>query len=175
VKQWSDDEGWGVLVSSEVAGEVWAHFSHIVDDDDTGFRSLSDGERVRFDYEHYPPGQHGYFWRATWVVGVSDDSEYAVLTDEQIMDRVHQIDERRCAPHDGETYTISETIEVVDARGTDDDPRRTTSAHEELIQVAERQVADAEEAYRLHPSDANQRRIMKAWSAVRRARDARPR
>ena len=40
----------------------------------------------------------------------------------------------------------------------------------ELIQVTERQLADAEEAYRLEPSDANQRRIMKAWSAVRRAR-----
>lgn len=44
---------------------------------------------------------------------------------------------------------------------------------EELIQIAERQLADAEEAYRLDPSDANQRRIMKAWSVVRRARDAR--
>ena len=40
----------------------------------------------------------------------------------------------------------------------------------ELIQVTERQLADAEEAYRLEPSDANQRRIMEAWSAVRRAR-----
>jgi hypothetical protein len=40
----------------------------------------------------------------------------------------------------------------------------------ELIQVSERQLADAEEAYHLEPSDANQRRIMKAWSAVRRAR-----
>ena len=40
----------------------------------------------------------------------------------------------------------------------------------ELIQATERQLADAEEAYRLEPSGANQRRIMKAWSAVRRAR-----
>jgi hypothetical protein len=42
-----------------------------------------------------------------------------------------------------------------------------------LIQIAERQLADAEEAYRIDPSDANQRRIMNAWSAVRRARDVR--
>lgn len=41
---------------------------------------------------------------------------------------------------------------------------------EELIQVAERQLADAEAAYRLDPSEANQRKIMKAWSVVRRAR-----
>ena len=48
-------------------------------------------------------------------------------------------------------------------------------ANEELIQLTERQLADAEEAYRLDPTDANQRRIMKAWSAVRRAREATPR
>ena len=41
---------------------------------------------------------------------------------------------------------------------------------EELIQIVERQLADAEEAYRLDPSDGNQRRIVRAWSAVRRAR-----
>jgi hypothetical protein len=41
---------------------------------------------------------------------------------------------------------------------------------EELIQLAERQLADAESAYRLDPSEANQRKIMRAWSAVRRAR-----
>ena len=44
--------------------------------------------------------------------------------------------------------------------------------HDELIQIAERQLADAEEAYRSDPSDANQRRIMQAWSAVRRIREA---
>jgi hypothetical protein len=41
---------------------------------------------------------------------------------------------------------------------------------EELIQAAERQLADAEAAYRVDPTEANQRRIMRAWSAVRRAR-----
>ena len=43
-------------------------------------------------------------------------------------------------------------------------------ADEELIQIVERQLADAEDTYRLDPSDVNQRRIMRAWSAVRRAR-----
>jgi hypothetical protein len=47
-------------------------------------------------------------------------------------------------------------------------------AEQELIQIAERQLADAEEAYRLDPSEANQRRIWKAWSAVRRARGQQP-
>jgi hypothetical protein len=30
VKLWNDDEGWGVLASPQVPGDVWAHFSHIV-------------------------------------------------------------------------------------------------------------------------------------------------
>jgi hypothetical protein len=43
-------------------------------------------------------------------------------------------------------------------------------ADEDLVQIAERALADAEEAYRLDPSDANQRRVMSAWSFVHRAR-----
>ncbi|HTX11290.1 MAG TPA: hypothetical protein VME22_21900 [Solirubrobacteraceae bacterium] len=42
---------------------------------------------------------------------------------------------------------------------------------DELVQIAERMLFDAEEAYRLDPSSANQRRVMKAWTAVRRARE----
>jgi hypothetical protein len=47
---------------------------------------------------------------------------------------------------------------------------------DDLVQIAERALFDAEQAYRLDPSEANQRRVMKAWSAVRRARgeDAEP-
>jgi hypothetical protein len=45
---------------------------------------------------------------------------------------------------------------------------------DELMQVAERALFDAEEAYRLDPSDANQRRVTRARSAVRKAR-GRPR
>jgi cold shock CspA family protein len=83
-----------VLVSPEVSGEVWTHFSQIVSDDENGYRSLSDGQRVRFAYEHYPPGQDGYYSRAVWVVAISEDSEYATLTEEEIVDRIRQIDER---------------------------------------------------------------------------------
>jgi hypothetical protein len=41
---------------------------------------------------------------------------------------------------------------------------------DELVQIAERQLAEAENAYRLDPSAANQRRIMNRWDAVRRLR-----
>ena len=45
-------------------------------------------------------------------------------------------------------------------------------ADADLVQVAERALADAEEAYRLDPSDANQRRVIGAWSFVGRARQS---
>lgn len=36
-RSWSDGEGWGVLASPDVDGEVWAHFSNI---EAVGYRSL---------------------------------------------------------------------------------------------------------------------------------------
>jgi CspA family cold shock protein len=62
VKEWRDDEGWGVLVSPSVTGTVFAHFKHI---QAPGFRSLREGELVEFDYE--TPGQDGCDHRAKWV------------------------------------------------------------------------------------------------------------
>jgi hypothetical protein len=41
---------------------------------------------------------------------------------------------------------------------------------DELIQAAERALFDAEQAYRADPSEANQRRIQRAWAEVRDAR-----
>ncbi len=64
VKSWDEDEGWGVVISPDVPGEVFAHFSNIVGD---GYRALDAGEPVRFEWEAYPPGQDGYFFRATQV------------------------------------------------------------------------------------------------------------
>lgn len=41
---------------------------------------------------------------------------------------------------------------------------------DELVQMAERALADAEAAYRVDPSESNQRRVMSAWSFAQRAR-----
>jgi hypothetical protein len=41
---------------------------------------------------------------------------------------------------------------------------------DELIQLAERALLDAEQAYGADPSPANQRRVMRAWSQLREAR-----
>jgi hypothetical protein len=43
-------------------------------------------------------------------------------------------------------------------------------AGDELVQIAERALADAEAAYRVDPSEANQRQVQSAWSFVQRAR-----
>jgi hypothetical protein len=42
---------------------------------------------------------------------------------------------------------------------------------DELVQIAERALFDAEQAYRADPSDVNRRRVMKAWSEVQKARE----
>jgi cold shock protein len=69
VKTWHDEDGWGVLVSPEVPGEVFAHFSHI---EAEGYRHLDAGASVNFEYEAHPEGQDEgqdvYYYRATRVV-----------------------------------------------------------------------------------------------------------
>src|ERR1700733_5507512 len=87
VRFWNEDKGWGVLTSPEVPGELWAHFSYIVG---AGYRSLRDGERVRFDPEHR--AQDGYSWVARSVVCVEEGSEFAELSDEEIEKRIKEID-----------------------------------------------------------------------------------
>jgi cold shock CspA family protein len=59
VKQWSEDEGWGVIASDEVPGELWVHHVHIEGD---GYRTLAVGEAVEFECIQMPaPGeQDGY-------------------------------------------------------------------------------------------------------------------
>jgi CspA family cold shock protein len=66
VQRWHDEEGWGVLVSPEVAGTVFAHFSHI--QQATGYRSLTAGQNVEFDYA--TPGQDGCDHSVLWVRAV---------------------------------------------------------------------------------------------------------
>ncbi|MFT4395415.1 cold-shock protein [Gordonia lacunae] len=59
VRTWHDNEGWGVLDSEATPGGAWAFFAEI---DGSGYRSLTPGQRVRFDYEDR--GQDGYDYRA---------------------------------------------------------------------------------------------------------------
>jgi cold shock protein len=63
VLRWDDDEGWGVLVSDEFPGTVFAHFSHI---EAEGYRTLTAGQRVEFTYQP-GHGQDGCDHAAEWV------------------------------------------------------------------------------------------------------------
>jgi cold shock protein len=62
VRQWDDDEGWGVIDSTGTPGGCWVHFSAIVSD---GYRRLSPGDRVTFTLE--PAQQDGFAYRALQV------------------------------------------------------------------------------------------------------------
>jgi CspA family cold shock protein len=53
VKWFSEDQGWGVLVSSDVPGDVFVHFSDIQGE---GYRALAGEEEVSFEYEAAPGG-----------------------------------------------------------------------------------------------------------------------
>ena len=63
VREWDDEEGWGVLDSSQTPGGCWAHFSAV---EMTGFRSLVAGQKVDLEWESAE--QDGYQYRAVLVV-----------------------------------------------------------------------------------------------------------
>lgn len=63
VRDWNDLEGWGVIDSVSTPGGCWAHFSAV---DGTGFRTLTVGDTVVFEWEQVTD-QDGYRYRATQV------------------------------------------------------------------------------------------------------------
>lgn len=73
VREWHDEEGWGVLDSGMTPGGCWAHFSAI---EMVGFRTLEVGETVQFEAEE--ARQDGYDWRAAHVWRKSSATALAV-------------------------------------------------------------------------------------------------
>ena len=67
VRFWHDDLGWGVLDSDETPGGCWVHFSALRM---PGLHSLSEGDRVHFEWEAVD--QDGYAFRAAiaWPDGI---------------------------------------------------------------------------------------------------------
>lgn len=66
VKSWSDEEGWGVLVSREIREDIWAHFSAI---GGPGYRELIARQAVMCEVEDLGgPVQDGYRFRASRIV-----------------------------------------------------------------------------------------------------------
>ncbi|MFF3911469.1 cold-shock protein [Streptomyces sp. NPDC001848] len=65
VREWDDEEGWGVLDSPETPGGCFGHYSHI---QATGFRTLSPGQQVDLTWEAPGFKQDGYDYRAVSIV-----------------------------------------------------------------------------------------------------------
>jgi CspA family cold shock protein len=66
VREWHDEEGWGVVDSPETPGGCWTHLSHLTI---AGFGRLSAGQIVELEWES--PGQDGFPYRAVraWPAG----------------------------------------------------------------------------------------------------------
>jgi CspA family cold shock protein len=62
VREWHDDEGWGVVDSPEVPGGCWVGFAHVMV---AGYRSLRPGQPVALEWE--PARQDGFDYRAIRV------------------------------------------------------------------------------------------------------------
>ncbi|WP_030441566.1 cold-shock protein [Actinoplanes subtropicus] len=62
VREWHDDEGWGVVDSPEVPRACWVSFAHVRV---AGYRSLRPGQPVALEWE--PAEQDGFAYRALRV------------------------------------------------------------------------------------------------------------
>ena len=62
MREWHDDEGWGIVDSPEVPGGCWVSFAHVKV---AGYRSLRPGQRVALEWE--PARQDGFAYRAIRV------------------------------------------------------------------------------------------------------------
>ncbi|MEU1122819.1 cold shock domain-containing protein [Streptomyces sp. NPDC005899] len=65
VREWSDEEGWGVLDSPETRGGCFGHYAEI---QAPGFRTLSPGQLVDLTWEAPGFKQDGYDYRAVSIV-----------------------------------------------------------------------------------------------------------
>ncbi|MFV2119811.1 cold shock domain-containing protein [Streptomyces sp. Act-28] len=65
VREWREEEGWGVLDCPETPGGCRGHYSVI---ETPGFRTLSAGQRVDLEWEAPGFRQDGYAYRAVRVV-----------------------------------------------------------------------------------------------------------
>ncbi|KOU60644.1 hypothetical protein ADK57_30030 [Streptomyces sp. MMG1533] len=64
VREWHDEEGWGVLDCPATPGGCWGHFSTI---ETAGFRALTPGQRVELEWEAPGFPQDGYDYRAVRI------------------------------------------------------------------------------------------------------------
>jgi CspA family cold shock protein len=65
VREWHEEEGWGVLDCAETPGGCWAWYAAI---ETEGFRALTVGQQVRLEWEAPGYKQDGYDYRAIRVI-----------------------------------------------------------------------------------------------------------
>ncbi|KUH38978.1 MULTISPECIES: cold-shock protein [Streptomyces] len=65
VREWRDEEGWGVLDCPETPGGCFGHYSAV---EMPGFRALAPGQRVELTWEAPGFRQDGYDYRALTIV-----------------------------------------------------------------------------------------------------------
>ena len=63
VREWHDDEGWGVVDAPEVPGGCWVSFAHVAV---AGYRSLRPGQQVALEWEAGEQDGFGYRARRVW-------------------------------------------------------------------------------------------------------------
>ena len=61
-REWSDEEGWGVLCADEAPGDIFLHFSNIQMD---GYKSLKPGEQVEVEVVEALPKVEGCRYAAS--------------------------------------------------------------------------------------------------------------
>ncbi|WIM92998.1 cold shock domain-containing protein [Actinoplanes oblitus] len=77
IREWNDDEGWGVIDSPRTPGGCWALFSQAAV---SGYVSFTAGQSVRLEWES--PGQDGWPYRAVrfWPEGQEPVDRFADAT-----------------------------------------------------------------------------------------------
>ena len=63
VRQWNDDDGWGVIDTDAAPGGIWTHFGVIRTN---GYATLNEGEQVEVEWE--VGEQDGFNHRAISVI-----------------------------------------------------------------------------------------------------------
>ena len=119
VRDWHDEEGWGVIESDATPGGCWAHYSIVLV---PGFKRLEAGQHVEFTYE--AAAQEGHAYRATevWPIGQQPFR-----------------DDRPGAASSGSAYSSSVTIRIdgreVSGAGGDFTAARVEKLTDALYQV----------------------------------------
>lgn len=70
VRCWNSEDGWGVIDCEQTPGGCWAHFSEV---EVAGFRKLTSGQQVAFEWQKASGPVEGFAFVAERVHPASDE------------------------------------------------------------------------------------------------------